>query len=197
MSGLRERKKLSTRRAIQHAALGLYADRGFHATTIDELCERAEVARRTFFRYFSSKEDVVLGQLRADVEVASSVFAEASESEPLDALLTRAAAAVVVNPEMFAKFAEVVISVPELRSTYLGMLADFEDFLRGLVARRMNRGPGDERVRLAAAAAVAGYRVAVETWLAEQRVPDLFALLERNVTTMIKPLIEEPSDPVP
>jgi AcrR family transcriptional regulator len=58
--GLRERKKVKTRRAIQREALRLFLDRGYEQTTVEQVAEAAEVSVSTFFRYFATKEDVVL-----------------------------------------------------------------------------------------------------------------------------------------
>jgi AcrR family transcriptional regulator len=57
--GLRERKKQQTRAAILREADARFASKGFEATTVDELCEAVEISKRTFFRYFGSKEDLV------------------------------------------------------------------------------------------------------------------------------------------
>ena len=57
--GLRERKKQQTRTAILNEADSRFASKGFEATTVDELCEAVEISKRTFFRYFASKEDLV------------------------------------------------------------------------------------------------------------------------------------------
>jgi AcrR family transcriptional regulator len=188
MPGLRERKKRSTRLAVEDAALQLYRERGIHETTIDELCEQAGIARRTFFRYFASKEDVLLARLRVDIGTVEQTFRQAPTTEPIAALLARAVNAVVTDPQAFARFADVVLAIPALRALYLGMLAEFEDALRNLVAHRLRTPPHSERARLLAAAAVTGYRVGLEAWMSMEPRPEPGPVLHRNMTALVEPL---------
>jgi AcrR family transcriptional regulator len=77
-SGLRERKKAATREALRAAALRLFAERGYRATTVADIAGAAAVSQRTFFRYFESKEDVAL----QDIALLSPTFARAIGERP-------------------------------------------------------------------------------------------------------------------
>ncbi|MET8701792.1 TetR family transcriptional regulator [Kitasatospora sp. NPDC004723] len=77
---LRERRKLRTRQALIDTALELFGEHGFDGVTLDRLCEAVEVSKRTFFRTFSSKEDVAM----APTQDLWAVFLEVLESCPPD-----------------------------------------------------------------------------------------------------------------
>src|SRR5580693_6806229 len=76
--GLRERKKARTRASLREHALRLFSEQGYQATTIEQIAAAAEVSPSTFFRYYPTKEDLVL-QDEMDVRVF-----EAFERQPLD-----------------------------------------------------------------------------------------------------------------
>jgi AcrR family transcriptional regulator len=84
-SGLRERKKLATRHALHLAALQLVAERGLDDVSVDDIAERAEVSPRTFFNYFPSKDDAVLGL--EPFQVRPEVAAELVHGGPTGVLL--------------------------------------------------------------------------------------------------------------
>jgi len=72
--GLRERKRAATRAAITAVARKLTAERGLNGYTVEEVCERTDISRRTFFNYFPTKEDAILGHV--DDEIPAEVLEE-------------------------------------------------------------------------------------------------------------------------
>ncbi|TMR97014.1 TetR/AcrR family transcriptional regulator [Nonomuraea basaltis] len=89
MAGLRERKKLRTRRALIEAALRLFEEKGYDETTLAEIAAEAEVSTRTFFSYFASKEDVVFYDGQDRLERAVSLLATRGPGESPTELLLR------------------------------------------------------------------------------------------------------------
>ncbi|MFF3317689.1 TetR family transcriptional regulator [Streptomyces sp. NPDC003035] len=87
MSGLRERKKERTRRAISDAAVALFLEKGFDAVSVAEVADAAEVSKPTLFRYFPAKEDLALHRFADHEDEAARVVAGRGEGvSPLDAL---------------------------------------------------------------------------------------------------------------
>ncbi len=88
MPGLRERHMDRTRAAIVDAALALFAEQGFTETTVDAIAERADVGRRTFFRYFPAKESVLFHDIDAQIQaMLDSLGARPEDEPPFEALL--------------------------------------------------------------------------------------------------------------
>src|ERR1700735_5238989 len=91
-AGPRERKKARTRAAIREHALRLFREQGYHATTVEQIADAAEVSPSTFFRYFPTKEDVVL-QDDFDILALAELEAQPPELSPVAGFRAAAAAA--------------------------------------------------------------------------------------------------------
>src|ERR1700749_5229695 len=84
-AGLRERKKARTRAAIRQEALRLFREQGYQATTVEQIAAAAEVSPSTFFRYFPTKEDVVL-QDDMDTRVLDAFARQPGDLSPIAAV---------------------------------------------------------------------------------------------------------------
>jgi AcrR family transcriptional regulator len=180
MSGLRERKRERTRAAIQAAALDLFARRGYEATTCEQIAAVAEVSPATFFRYFPTKEDVVLTDDYDDLLLA--LIRDRPEGEsPLLAVRRSFAAGLeaifATDAGVIRERLRLVLSVPALRARRYEQQRATEALLAGALAGRLGAGPGDFETRVAAAAIIAAVAVAVEEWA--ERGGDLPALVDR------------------
>ena len=148
--GLRERKKAKTRAAIQRHALRLFREKGYVATTVEQIAEAAEVSPSTFFRYFPSKEDVVLYD-PTDLPMFAAFEAQPPEVSPIRAI--RNAMWQVFGGLSAEELAgqldrdELIRAVPELRSRMIDSFVDGIDVFSELLARRVGRLPDDMAVR--------------------------------------------------
>jgi AcrR family transcriptional regulator len=178
--GLRERKKARTRAAIREHALRLFREQGYHGTTVEQIAEAAEVSPSTFFRYFPTKEDVVL---RDDFDVLGTEAFEAQPAELNPVAAFRAAAAQMfgtLTPEELAEFretTELALTVPEVRARALDEFARTIDEIAAAVARRTGRAPDDFAVRNVAGAVIGVIMAATMPW-AEAPYQDMFERID-------------------
>jgi AcrR family transcriptional regulator len=149
--GLRERKKARTRAAIRQHALRLFREQGYAATTVEQIAAAADVSPATFFRYFPTKEDVVL-QDDLDIFTLAALEAQPPELGPIAAF--RAAAAesfAALSPDDIARLREstqMAHTVPELRARALDEFARTIAQMAGALASRVGRDPDDFDVRV-------------------------------------------------
>ena len=162
--GLRERKKARTKTAIQQQAMRLFAERGYQATTVEQIAAAAEVSPSTFFRYFPTKEDVVLYDA-LDPVLLEAFRVQPAELSPIQALRGAMWAVLGDLPaEGLALQQErdrLVRSVPELRARMLDEFAKNLWLFADIVAERVGRRPDDPAV-LTVAGAVIG--VGISAW---------------------------------
>lgn len=140
--GLRERKRLATRRAIQLAVLDLTAEKGFERVTVDEVSERADISPRTFFNYFPSKEEAALGDppaLPGQADVAAFVTAGAKSNllDDLAHLLVRALATTVDDVDLLQRRRNILKGHPQLFAMRMATMRTFEDELTIVLERRL------------------------------------------------------------
>lgn len=148
--GLRERKKERTRRTIRTEAFRLFREHGYNETTVEQIAEAADISPSTFFRYFPSKEQVVLAD---DVD---PIMIRAIERQPLDTPVLAAVRQAVIDafdemdPELLAfeqERVDMVYSIPELRGA---MAREFERniaLMAGVIAPRLGRSTDDFEIR--------------------------------------------------
>ena len=162
--GLRERKKAKTRAAIREQALRLFREQGYQGTTVEQIAAAAEISPATFFRYFPTKEDVVL-QDDVDVLTMAAFDAQPPGLSPVAAVRAAAAATfAALSAEEMARFretTELTLSVPEIRARAVDEFTRSIDVLAVALARRTGAAPDDFAVRNLAGAIVGVIMAAV------------------------------------
>lgn len=167
---LRERKKLRTRRTLADTALRLFAEKGFDATTIDELADQAEVSKTTFFRFFPAKEAVAI---EAEAELWTAYLSALAE-RPLagtvlaglhDTLVAAATGLDASWDQRFLATRRLIAGEPALlayvqhyRATVQGQVAD-------RLAARLGLDPDDLRLHILAELAVTAWSIAGRPWV--------------------------------
>ncbi|MGD0286654.1 MAG: TetR family transcriptional regulator [Acidimicrobiales bacterium] len=156
-TGLRERKKAKTRLAIREHAMALFKDQGYDKTTVEQIAAAAEVSPSTFFRYFPSKEEVVL-QDDYDALLIAAFHAQQVGVPPLQALRNAISEVFLSMPEgQQAEEADrirLMTEVPELRARMLAQVSEMIQMLAEAVAERVGRQSDDFEVRTFAGALV-------------------------------------------
>ena len=158
MLGLRERKKIKTRASIRKHAMRLFKEQGYTETSVEQIAEAAEISPSTFFRYFPTKEEVVLTD---DIDpIVLKVLAEQPADLPPMQAIRSAVVGVFqsLTPDDRSREEErqqLVYAVPELRQAMMAELYRSIDMIANAVAARLGRSPDDFEVRVFAGA-VAG-----------------------------------------
>jgi AcrR family transcriptional regulator len=183
LNGMRDRKKRQTREAIEAAAWRLFARKGFDHTTVEDISAAADIAPRTFFRYFETKDAVLFGSWREDLaEFAALLDARPSDEPPLTALagallaiLDRLEADAPANAQR-SRIARASRQVSDYKREVI--LPAWADTMSSALARRLDVDPTtDLRPTLYAGVAVAALDAASSVWSASGGVQSLYALL--------------------
>jgi AcrR family transcriptional regulator len=140
--GLRERKRLATRRASQFAVLELVAQRGLENVTVDEISRVADVSPRTFFNYFTSKEEALIGEspsLPEDTKVDAFVNAGPGSNllADLGTMIAGSSENLPDDFELLTLRRKLMKQHPQLFALRMATMRNFEDELGAIVSRRL------------------------------------------------------------
>jgi len=190
--GLRERKKRARREALIDATHRLVERDGLDAVTVEAICEAAGVSVRTFFNYFETKDDAVLGHTPWPLETeASDVFAAGGPTGHLLADLEHLVAAVLDDPPMgrarLGHALELASREPRLLAKHLAWVEQHKGQLVELVERRLGDDPSHPPEVVAAFAMFLTYATFMR-WDAaggQGRAPDHLASVVRELRSLL------------
>jgi AcrR family transcriptional regulator len=202
--GRRDRKKNATRRALRDAALALVAERGFAHVTIEDITEAVDIAPRTFFNYFPSKESAVIGADPQQIEQMRQSLIERPETETaLEALRAVLVEFAVTKAEELDDLGEgreawfqrlcIVRADRDLRGAYVAHITEVERGLVEALAERLGKDPThDPYPALVAATVFAAARVAAFYWSANGGLGALEELTAAAIDSLANGLVDEP-----
>ena len=167
--GLRQRKQQETRERLKRAAMALFLERGFEATTIDDIATAADMSRRSFFHYFASKEDVVAAwQEDAAAALVTEILARPAGESMLTAAENAIATAIKrIDPTEAAAMSRLKRDNPALQARDQLKYEKLERALADGLAQRSGRKSDRLKARLVAMIATGAMRVGGESWLCE------------------------------
>ncbi|MGH8878235.1 MAG: TetR family transcriptional regulator [Stackebrandtia sp.] len=184
--GLRERKKLKTRKAIQDNAERLFTEKGYEATTTEQIAAAAEVSPSTFFRYFRTKEDVVVGE-EYDPVMLDAVKNMPGDMEPLAGLRAAVPAALGRYPaedEQILAFTKLAFDVPGISARRMEHAYNTQRMIAETLTERLGRDGDDLEVHTFAAAVTGAWSSALYVWARNDGRQDLAELVDRALALL-------------
>lgn len=186
--GLRERKKRLTQATIEATALHLFQQHGYEQTSIQDIADAVMMSPRTFFRYFSSKEDILFSPTRTVLNEGIRYLQQLPPTEsPHMALRTTFLYLASLYQEQRANFLiryQVAMKTPTLASMYLLSLAVMEPAMCDTLSRSQVKEQRDDMCLLVAIC-MAAFRVTLEIWLRQEATGNLSALLDSNLKQIL------------
>ncbi|MFG2650261.1 TetR family transcriptional regulator [Streptomyces sp. NPDC048436] len=162
-------KKAPMREVLAEAAFQLFLERGFEQTTVDDIVARAGVGRRSFFRYFPSKEDAVFPDHERCLADMTAFLDAAGDEEPVGAVCDAARLVLrmyTANPEFSVQRYRLTQEVPGLRTYELSVVRRYERTMAGYLRGRYSEAEdGSLRAEVIAASVVAAHNNALRSWL--------------------------------
>ncbi|MEV7791470.1 TetR family transcriptional regulator [Streptomyces sp. NPDC087512] len=185
--GLRERKKIKTREAIRAAAYGLIREQGYEATTTEQIADRAEVSPSTVFRYFPTKEDIVLTDEYDPMLAAELARRPAGEpwQTSLRLVLRKAMEhGVGEEYELTRLRTRLLAEVPAVRSRMLEGMSVTGRLIARAIADRTGLDPDGLEVRVMSMSLVGGLLEVSQYWAEHGHEDDLGDLVDRALDVL-------------
>ena len=185
-SGRPGRPSATTRGDLERVALRLFHERGFEATTVDDVAEAAGIGRRTFFRYFASKNDVVWGEFEEGL-VRLRTALEASADLPLLEAVKVAVLTFNYVPEPYLQEHRqrmtLILNVPTLQAHSTLRYAAWRNVIADFAAARVGQPPQALLPQLIGHTCLGAALTAYEQWLSEPAAP-LAVLLDEALSAL-------------
>jgi AcrR family transcriptional regulator len=185
--GLRSRKKVKTRLAIEDAALTLFDERGYETTTVEEIAERAEVSTTTFFRYFPTKAEVLLSDHGQQLPALHRAILERPRAED-DLIAVRRAVAqewvAAIDPDRTARKAKIVAVSDVLQGMSYHRGHHWLETVSSALAQRRGLDAPDDRCMVAARVVLGVLASGVEGWIAGGCLGDLAVAVDHRFEVM-------------
>jgi AcrR family transcriptional regulator len=184
---LRERKRTKTRLMIQAEAMRVIAEKGWESTTVDDIAYAAAISPRTFFRYFPTKEDVVLW------DEYDPIAPDMLQARPADEPLVESMRALVYEAlgglyrrdrDALLLRVRLLMSVPELRARLRDAQGEGEQLLATYLAQQRGLEPDDLSIQVVASALTSTIIVALDAWMRDDGKTDLLAILDRAMQAL-------------
>ncbi|MEV5845206.1 TetR family transcriptional regulator [Streptomyces sp. NPDC051985] len=185
--GLRERKKIKTREAIRSATYALVEEQGYDATTIEQIAERAEVSPSTVFRYFPTKEDIVLTDEYDPLMVEELRSRPGDEPWPdsLRHVMRRAVQLGMKEPLRVSRLrTRLMTEVPAVRSRMMESMSETGRMLCRAIGERTGRDPQSLEVRVYAMSIIGGLMETSMYWAENEHEDDFESLVDRALNVI-------------
>ena len=180
--GLRERKRRQTRERLTRVAMALFLERGFEATTLDDIASAADISRRSFFHYFASKEDVVFAWQEDSTAALVAAVAARPANESMLTVAENAISAMVrqLEPGEAMAMAQLKRDNPALQARDHVKYEQLERALAEALGKRAGHKTERLQARLVAMIATGAMRIGGELWAAEGAREKPEALVKRT-----------------
>ena len=194
--GRRERKKLMLREALIKASYELFSVKGFDETRVEDITEKVDVSTRTFFRYFASKEDVILDYQREEHDDLVAALRQRPPMEPALTALRHAAVAVVKGCETgsygfdadgYMTLQNLIRGHPSVRAKSIQHAQEYHASIATLIGERMGVDPDEDiRPRIVVGVLEYAHNSAYDVWKRQRKTSILYSEILDNVFQLIE-----------